>query len=50
MSWLQQLAAGAVGRPPDLSALLCLTVSGAVLAVLALSLYRRRTDSGEGGL
>ena len=50
VSWLQRLAVGAVGRPPDPSAVLCLTASGAVLAVLALSLYRRRTDSGEVGL
>ena len=50
VSWLQRLAVGAVGRPPDPAAVLCLTASGAVLAVLALSLYRRRTDSGEVGL
>ena len=50
VSWLQRLAVGAVGRPPDPSAVLCLTASGAVLAVLTLSLYRRRTDSGEVGL
>lgn len=50
VSWLQRLAVGAVGRSPDPSAVLCLTASGAVLAALALSLYRRRTDSGEVGL
>lgn len=50
ITWLSRLAAGPMGYAPSPSAPICLAASGAVLAVLALALYRRRADSGEVGL
>ena len=50
VTWLQRLAAAALGYEMPLTSWLCLSASGAVLAILALTLYRRRADSGEVGL
>lgn len=50
VTWLQRLAAGPMGYETPLFAWLCLAVSTAAMAALALILYRRRADSGEVGL
>lgn len=50
VAWLMELAARPMGYKVSLSTWLCLAVSGAALAALALVLYRRRADSEEVGL
>lgn len=44
VTWLRQLAAWPMGYPPELSTWVCLALSAAGMAALALILYRRRVD------
>ena len=50
VSWLRQLAAWPLGYPMKPSAWVCLGLSAAGMAALALALYRRRVDRQEVGL
>ncbi len=50
VAWLMELAACPMGYEASPSVLILLAVSGAAMAVSAMALYRRRTDSGEVGL
>ncbi|WP_251317272.1 ABC transporter permease [Flintibacter muris] len=47
VTWLRQLAAGPMGYPVDWSSWVCLGLSAAGMAALALALYRRRVDRQE---
>lgn len=47
VTWLRRLAAWSMGYPADASAWVCLALSAAGLAALALVLYRRRMDRQE---
>ena len=47
VTWLRQLAAWPMGFQADLSAWVCLALSSAGMAALALILYRRRVDRRE---
>lgn len=47
VAWLRQLAAWPMGYPADPSAWVCLALSAAGMAALALILYRRRVDRQE---
>ena len=47
VSWLRRLAAQSMGYPADWSVWVCLALSTAGMAALAMALYRRRVDHRE---